>query len=127
MGHSKLVGAVSNCAVSTDHGTYAVRFPTAPARGESVYLFLAFTIRYFTCKSILEIYFIIFRIQLAIRRKKLTFEMIDSPEPNFPVNLFAPDEDTADDSNSERIAISCCTYSSYLLSIDSIWATDADE
>ena len=25
MRHSKLVGTVSNCAVSTDHGTYAVR------------------------------------------------------------------------------------------------------
>ena len=30
MEHSKLVGAVSNCAVSTDHDIYAVRFPPAP-------------------------------------------------------------------------------------------------
>ena len=30
MEHSKLVGAVSNCAVSTDHGIYAVRLKTAP-------------------------------------------------------------------------------------------------
>ena len=57
----------------------------------------------------------------------MTFEVIDSPEPNFPVNIFAPDEDTADDSDSERIAISCCTYNSYPIAIDSIWVTDADE
>ena len=30
MKHPKLVGAVSNCAVSTDHGIYAVRLETAP-------------------------------------------------------------------------------------------------
>ena len=36
---SRLVGTVSNCA-------YAVRFLTAPTGGESVYLFLEFTIKY---------------------------------------------------------------------------------
>ena len=46
MKHSKLVGAVSNCAVSTHHGTYAVRLETAPTGGgESVYLFFEFTIK----------------------------------------------------------------------------------
>ena len=40
MRHSKLVGAVSNCAVSTYHGTDAVRFLTAPSGGASVHLFL---------------------------------------------------------------------------------------
>ncbi len=44
MGHSKLVGAVSNCAVSAYHGTYAVRLKTAPTGGESVLLFLESTI-----------------------------------------------------------------------------------
>ncbi len=44
MEHSKLVGTVSNCAVSTYHGIYAVRFSTAPTEGESVRLFLEFTI-----------------------------------------------------------------------------------
>ena len=44
MRHSKLVGAVSNCAVSTYPGTYAVRLKTAPTRGESVHLFLESTI-----------------------------------------------------------------------------------
>ena len=44
MGHSKLVGAVSNCAVSTYHGPYAVRLKTAPTGGESVHLFLESTI-----------------------------------------------------------------------------------
>ena len=44
MEHSKLVGAVSNCAVSTYPGTYAVRLQTAPTGGESVHLFLEFTI-----------------------------------------------------------------------------------
>ena len=57
----------------------------------------------------------------------MTFEVIDSPEPNFPVNIFAPDEDTADDSDSDWIAISCCAYSAYPIAIDSIWVTDADE
>lgn len=57
----------------------------------------------------------------------MTFEVIDSPGPNFPVNIFAPDEDTADDSDSDWIAISCCTYSSYIIAIDSIWVTDADQ
>jgi len=44
MRHSKLVGAVSNCAVSTYHGTYAVRLKTAPTGDESVHLFLESTI-----------------------------------------------------------------------------------
>ena len=44
MRHSKLVGAVSNCAVSTYHGIYAVRGKTAPTGGESVHLFLESTI-----------------------------------------------------------------------------------
>ena len=44
MRHSKLVGAVSNCAVSTYHGPYAVRLKTAPTGGESVHLFLESTI-----------------------------------------------------------------------------------
>ena len=44
MRHSKLVGAVSNCAVSAYHGTYAVRLETAPTGGESVLLFLESTI-----------------------------------------------------------------------------------
>ena len=57
----------------------------------------------------------------------MTIETIDSPNPNFPANIFTPDEDTADDSNSEWIAISCCAYSSYIIAIDSIWVTDADE
>ena len=57
----------------------------------------------------------------------MTFEMIDSPEPNFPVNIFAPDEDTTDDSDSDWIAIACCSYSVYPVAIDSIWVTDADK
>ena len=44
MRHAKLVGAVSNCAVSTYHGTYTVRGKNAPTKGESVHLFLEFTI-----------------------------------------------------------------------------------
>ena len=45
MRHSKLVGAVSNCAASTYHGTYTVRLKTAPTGGESVHLFLESTIK----------------------------------------------------------------------------------
>ena len=54
MEHAKLVGAVSNPdtsgsresgqAVSAYRGTYAVRLKTAPTGGESVLLFLEFTI-----------------------------------------------------------------------------------
>ena len=43
MRHAKLVGAVSNCAVSTYHGIYAVRLKTAPTGGGSVLLFLEFS------------------------------------------------------------------------------------
>ena len=57
----------------------------------------------------------------------MTIETIDSPNPNFPANIFAPDEDTADDSNSEWIAISCCSYNFHPVAIDSIWVTDVDE
>ena len=58
MRHSKLVGAVSNPdlsgsresgqAVSTYHGTYAVRLKTAPTGGESIHLFLESTINQIT-------------------------------------------------------------------------------
>ena len=40
MKHSKLVGAVSNCAVSTHHGTYVVRLKTAPTGGRKCIYFL---------------------------------------------------------------------------------------
>ena len=57
----------------------------------------------------------------------MTFEVIDSPEPNFPVNIFTPDEDTTDGSDSDWIAISCCSYNLHPIGIDSIWVTDADK
>ena len=57
----------------------------------------------------------------------MTFEVIDSPDPNFPVNIFAPDEDTVGVNDSNRIAISCCSYAIWYVSIDSICETDADE
>ena len=57
----------------------------------------------------------------------MKFEMIDDPEPNFPVNIFTPDEDTVEVNDSNRIAISCCMYVIWPLSIDSISETDADE
>ena len=44
MGHAKLVGAVSNCAVLTYHGTYAVRLENEIA-GERKCLFI-FRIHY---------------------------------------------------------------------------------
>ena len=44
MRHSKLVGTVSNCTVSTYHGPHAVRLKTAPTGGESVHLLLESTI-----------------------------------------------------------------------------------
>ena len=57
----------------------------------------------------------------------MKFEMIDDPNPNFPVNIFTPDEDTVEVNASNRIAISCCMYVIWPLSIDSISETDADE
>ena len=55
------------------------------------------------------------------------FQTIDTAEPNFPVNLFTPEEDTAETRNSNWFAINCCGYQVYPISIDSIWETDVDE
>ena len=57
----------------------------------------------------------------------MTFEVIDSPDPNFPVNIFTPEEDTVEVNHSNRIAISCCDYVIWSLFMDSICETDADE
>ena len=57
----------------------------------------------------------------------MKFEMIDSPAPNFPVDIFTPDEDTVGVNDSNRIAISCCDYLIWSFAIDSICETDADE
>ena len=55
------------------------------------------------------------------------FQTIDTAEPNLPVNLFTPEEDTAETGNSDWLALKCCGYSSALYWIDSIWETDIDE
>ena len=55
------------------------------------------------------------------------FQTIDTAEPNFPVNLFTPEEDTAETDGSDWLALSCCTYSFWPIIPDSIWETDVDE
>ena len=55
------------------------------------------------------------------------FQTIDTAEPNFPVDLFTPEEDTAETGETDWLAITCCGYTSYPHLIDSIWETDVDE
>ena len=55
------------------------------------------------------------------------FQTIDTAEPNFPVNLFTPEEDTSETGESGSFAIHCCSYQYYYTTIDSIWETEADE
>lgn len=57
----------------------------------------------------------------------MTFEVIDSPEPNFPVNIFTPNEDTVGVNDSNGLVTNCCGYQAYPHLIDSIWETDVDE
>ena len=52
---------------------------------------------------------------------------IHAAEPNFPANLFTSEEDTAEANNSNRIALSCCSYGSYSAASDVIWETEIDE
>ena len=52
---------------------------------------------------------------------------IDTAEPNFPVNLFTPEEDTTETDNSNWLAINCCDYAYYDHTIDLTWETDVDE
>ena len=57
----------------------------------------------------------------------MILQTIDTAEPNFPVNFFTPEEDTAETSNSDWLALICCTYAVYEQSIDPTWQTDVDE
>ena len=61
----------------------------------------------------------------------MAFQTIHAAEPNFPANLFTPEEDTEEDttevSNSNWLPLSCCSYGSYSAAINSIWETDVDE
>ena len=52
---------------------------------------------------------------------------IHAAEPNFPANLFTPEEDTTEASNSNRISLSCCSYGSYAAASDFDWETEDDE
>ena len=56
----------------------------------------------------------------------MTFQTIDTAEPNFPTNLFTTETDTVEVSDSDCIAIPCCTYNYYPVAIDSIWMSNAD-
>ena len=57
----------------------------------------------------------------------MMFQTIETAETNFLGNLFTPEEDTVGVNDSNRIAISCCDYVIWPLSIDSIREIDADE
>ena len=52
---------------------------------------------------------------------------IHAAEPNFPANLFTVEEDTVEASNSDWIALSCCSYGSYGAAIDVTLETEDDE
>ena len=54
-------------------------------------------------------------------------QTIHAAEPDFPANLFTPEEDTAEIGDSNWIALSCCSYGSYGAAIDVIWETEVDE
>lgn len=54
------------------------------------------------------------------------FQTIDTAEPNFPVNLFTPEEDAAETGESDLFAIHCCSYQYYYITIDSIGETEVD-
>ena len=58
----------------------------------------------------------------------MILQTIDTAEPNFPVNLFTPEEDTAETGESDWLAITCCDYIVWHdYRFDSIWETDVDE
>ena len=54
-------------------------------------------------------------------------QTIHTAEPNFPANLFTLEEDTTEPSDSNWIALSCCSYGSYSAALDVIWETEVDE
>ena len=57
----------------------------------------------------------------------MILQTIDTAEPNFPVDLFTSEEDTAETGESDWLALTCCSYWLHPISIDSIWETDVDE
>ena len=52
---------------------------------------------------------------------------IHAAEFNFPANLSTPEEDMTEASDSNWIALSCCSYGSYSAALDVIWETEDDE
>ncbi len=57
----------------------------------------------------------------------MAFQTIHAAALNFPANLLTLEEDTAEPSNSDWIAINGCDYAAPAFSIDPIWETDVDE
>ena len=57
----------------------------------------------------------------------MTFQTIDAAKPNFPVDISMFEETTAETSDSDWLAISCCSYILQPLSIDPTWEDDVDE
>ena len=54
-------------------------------------------------------------------------QIIQDAEFNFPATLFTVEEDAAEASNSDWIALSCCSYGTYAAASDVIWETEDDE
>ena len=52
---------------------------------------------------------------------------IHAAETNLPTNLFTPEEDTTEPSDSNWIPLSCCSYGSYAAALEVIWETEIDE
>lgn len=57
----------------------------------------------------------------------MILQTIDTADPNFPVDLFTSEEETAETGESDWLALICCSYAFPLTTIDSIWETDVDE
>lgn len=57
----------------------------------------------------------------------MTLQTIDTAEPNFPVNLFTPEEDTVETSDSDWLVLTCCGYAHVPYTIDPIREPYIDE
>ena len=57
----------------------------------------------------------------------MILQTIDTAETNFPINIFTPEEDTAETGESDWLPLNCCSYSTASFWIDPIWETNVDE
>ena len=57
----------------------------------------------------------------------MMFQTIDAAKSTPPVDIFAFEETTAEPSDSNSLAISCCSYMIQPFTIDPTWENDVDE